>query len=120
MPCMSREVRFYRTQAGHCPVEEFLDSLSGKQAQKVAWVLTLVEELDSIPAKYLKKLSGADGVWETRIDFGGDTFRLLGFIDGKGVLVLAHGFAKRSRKVPKQAISLAQERMKDYFRRKRV
>ncbi len=47
-----REIRFYRTEAGYCPVEKFLDSLSGKQAQKVAWVLQLIEELDFPPAQY--------------------------------------------------------------------
>ena len=40
-----REIEFYRTDMGKCPIEEFLDSLSGKQAQKIAWVLQLIEEL---------------------------------------------------------------------------
>ena len=29
-----REIRFYRTESGACPIEEFLDSLSGKQARE--------------------------------------------------------------------------------------
>jgi hypothetical protein len=29
-----REVVFYRTDSERCPIEEFFDSLSGKQAQK--------------------------------------------------------------------------------------
>ena len=29
------EIQFYRTAAGACPVEEFLDGLNAKQAQKV-------------------------------------------------------------------------------------
>ncbi|BAZ28189.1 hypothetical protein NIES4074_06200 [Cylindrospermum sp. NIES-4074] len=44
-----REVAFYHTDSDRCPVEEFIDSLSGKQAQKVLWVLRLIQELDSIP-----------------------------------------------------------------------
>jgi hypothetical protein len=39
------QVQFYRTAAGACPVEEFLDSLNAKQAQKVLWVLRVVQEL---------------------------------------------------------------------------
>jgi DNA-binding XRE family transcriptional regulator len=54
-----REIRFYRSSSGNCPVEEFLDSLSGKQAQKVVWVLRLVEELETIPRQYFKKLTGS-------------------------------------------------------------
>lgn len=115
---MSREVRFYRTEAGYCPVEEFLDSLKGKQAQKVAWVVRLVEDLTAVPAKYLKKLVSTEDIWEVRVDFGPDTFRLLGFFDGPRIVVLTHGFQKKSQKTPKQAIALAQERRKDYLRRK--
>jgi hypothetical protein len=39
-----RTIDFYRTRSGRCPVEEFLDSLTGKQAQKAAWTLQLIEE----------------------------------------------------------------------------
>jgi len=55
MTPMSREIRFYRTEIGHCPVEEFFGSLNDRQAQKVTWVLRLVEELAVVPAKYLKR-----------------------------------------------------------------
>ena len=48
-----REVVFYRTQLDKCPIEEFLDSLSGKQAQKVSWVLRLIQDIDYVPAQYL-------------------------------------------------------------------
>jgi hypothetical protein len=74
-----RTVNFYRTKSGNCPIEDFLDSLSGKQAQKVVWVLRLIEELDVVPTQYLKKLVNTDDIWEVRIQFGGNIFRLLGF-----------------------------------------
>ncbi len=45
-----KEIVFYRTESGKCPVEEFLDSLTAKQAQKVVWVLNLIEELDDVPS----------------------------------------------------------------------
>jgi hypothetical protein len=34
-----KKIIFYRTEEGKCPVENFLDNLSDKQAKKVAWVL---------------------------------------------------------------------------------
>jgi hypothetical protein len=49
---MGRRIVFYRTKDGRCPVEEFLDRLPSKDAQKVAWVLRLIEDLDRIPAQY--------------------------------------------------------------------
>jgi len=115
---MNREVRFYRTESGNCPVEQFLDSLKGKQAQKVVWVLSLIEELDTIPSKYFKKLANTEDLWEARINFGSDTFRFLGFFDGNMIIVFVHGFKKKSQKLHKKDIALAHERKKDYFRRK--
>jgi len=58
-----RTVNFYRTESGNCPVEDFLDSLSGKQAQKVVWVLRLIEELEIVPVQYLKKLVNTDDIF---------------------------------------------------------
>jgi hypothetical protein len=52
-----REIVFYRTESGASPVEDFFDSLSGKQAQKVIWVLSLIQEVDPIPSQYFKKTS---------------------------------------------------------------
>ena len=45
---------FYRTSSGNSPITEFLDSLPGKVAQKIAWVLSIIEELEIVPSKYLK------------------------------------------------------------------
>lgn len=113
-----REVRFYRTKSGDCPVEELLDALSGKQAQKVVWVLRLVEQLDPVPAQYFKKLVDTDGLWEVRAQHGGDIFRLIGFFDGPRFWVVS-GFAKKTEKTPQQEIEVAAARRQDYWSRRK-
>lgn len=113
-----REVHLYRTRSGDCPVEEFLDALSGKQAQKVVWVLRLVEELDPVPSQYLKKLVDTDGLWEVRAQHGGDTFRMIGFLDGPR-FVLVSGFSKKTEKIPRQELEVAEVRRQDYLSRRR-
>jgi len=112
-----REILFYRTESGSSPVEEFLDSLESKQAQKVAWVLQLIEELDVVPAQYFKKLVNADDLWEVRVQIGGNIFRILGFLEGDRLIVLNHAFQKKTQKTPKQDIKLAESRKHDYLRR---
>jgi len=87
-----REVHFYRTESGLCPVEDFLDSLTPKQAQKVAWVLQLIEEIEVVPVQYLKKLVNTDDIWEVRIQIGSNIFRILGFLDDARLVVLNHAF----------------------------
>ncbi len=113
-----RTVIFYRLPSGDSPVEEFLDSLTGKQAQKVLWVLQLIEELEVIPRQYFKKLVNSEGIWEVRIQFGNDLFRLLGFFYEGSLLVLTNGFAKKSQKTPAQEIALAVHRKEDYLIRR--
>lgn len=113
-----RKIIFYETPSDNCPVEEFLESLSDKQAQKTAWVLKLIEELPTIPAKYLKKLVNTDDIWEVRVDSGGDTFRLLGFFDGSELIILNHAIQKKTQKTPLQAIRTAEDRKRDYFARR--
>jgi phage-related protein len=114
-----RTVNFYRFLNGNSPIEEFLDSLAGKQAQKVLWVLQLIEELDVIPRQYFKKLIDSEGIWEVRIQFGNDIFRLLGFFDGGVLLILTNGFAKKTQKTPPQEIALAVRRKEEYLARRK-
>lgn len=113
-----REVRFYATESGDSPIEEFLDSLTGKQAQKVVWVLKLVEDLESVPRQYLKKMVGTDDIWEVRIQVGNNIFRLLGFFDGNQLMILTNGFAKKTQKKPRREIALAEQRKNDYLKRR--
>jgi len=113
-----REICFYRTESGREPVREFLDSLQPKQAQRVTWVLSLVEELRVVPRQYFKKLESTEDIWEVRVQSGGNAYRLLGFWDGPQFVVLCHGLTKKTQQLPRREIRTAEERKNDYFRRK--
>ena len=112
-----REVQFYRTPSGSSPIEDFLDSLDARQAQKVTWVLRLIEELERVPQQYFKKLSGSDDIWEVRAKVGRETFRLLGFLEGAKLVILVHAFKKKSQQIKKADIKLAERRKKEYLSR---
>jgi phage-related protein len=113
-----RAILLYQTRGGHCPVGEFVSSLSFKQQEKIAWVLKQVREAERVPANYLKKLRGTEGLWEIRAEYRGDAFRLLGFFDGSQLIVLVSGFAKKKERVPLSELRVADERRRDYVRRK--
>jgi len=112
-----REILFYRTKSNECPVEDFLDTLDGKQAQKVAWVMQAVEELEKVPATYLKKLVNTKGIWEIRVQMGSNIFRFLGFFNQGRFIVLTNGFQKKTQKTPKPEILLSEQRKQDYLER---
>ena len=115
---MNRTILFYRTADGRCPIQDFLDALPGKVAQKVAWVLRLLEDLEMIPAIYFKKLIGTEEIWECRIQHGSNIYRVFCFFDSHAVVILTHGFEKKSMKTPKQEIDRAEVYRRDYLNRK--
>lgn len=111
-------VIFYRMADGKCPVQKFLDSLSGKAAQKVTWVLNLIEDLDVVPSTYLKKLVSTEEIWECRIQLGSNAYRIFCFFDGNSVVVLSHGLIKKTKKTPQREIERAEAYKKDYLQRR--
>jgi len=112
-----KEILFYETETGEKPVEQFLDSLDGRQAQKVIWVMKLIKEHEKVPTTYFKKLKATDDIWEVRAQLGNNTFRLLGFINDGNLIILTNGFQKKIQKTPKSEIELAEKRKKKYLER---
>ena len=113
-----REINFYRTENGTCHVEEYLDTLSNKQVEKVFFVLQLVESLEIVPKKFFKKLESTDDLWEVRVQLGNNIFRFLGFFDGAQLVILNHAFTKKTQKTPSKEIKITEQRKKDYFSRR--
>lgn len=113
-----KEILFYKMPSGKSPIDNFLDSLSSKEAKKVVWVMKLVEELENVSTKYYKQLRNCNGIIEVRIQIGKNHFRLLGFENSGTFVILTNGFKKKDQKVPKSEIDLAQQRRKDYLSRK--
>jgi phage-related protein len=116
---MVREIEFYKMKDGKCPVDEFLDSLPGKVVQKITWLLEILESQGFLPINHFKKLKSTD-IWECRIQFGNNIYRILGFFSNNSVLVLTHGFIKKTQKTPKNEIERSENYKNDYFQRGKV
>ena len=112
------DVRFLRTAEGECPVEDFLDDLSPKDAQKALWVFRLIERQERIPTTYLKKLADTEEIWEVRIQGTRQTYRILAFRQ-RGQLWLMNGFSKKSRRTDPRQITRAESLRQDFIARQR-
>ena len=80
--------------------------------------MELIEELPYVPQQYFRKLVNTEDLWEVRVKVGRDIFRILGFFDGPTLVILDHAFAKKTQKTPKAEIGVAEQRKREYFRRK--
>jgi phage-related protein len=94
--------------------------LSGKVAQKVLWTLSLLEDLDIVPAIYFKKLTGTEEIWECRIQYGSNIYRIFCFFDSHSAVVLTHGLVKKNQKTPQREIDKAESYRKDFLRRRKI
>lgn len=114
---MARTIEFYRTETGKCPVEEFIESLNGKDAQKVLWVFRLVGGLDRVPFQYFKKLVGTEDIWECRVPSSAGTYRFFSFFFSENKLIITHGYSKKTQKTDQREIRRAERYRQDYINR---
>jgi phage-related protein len=112
-----REIKFYHLDNGKCPVEDFLETLSSKEVEKVFFVFELIETIKFVPRKFFKKLTSTANIWEVRVSYNSKFFRLLGFLDGDDLVILNHAFTKKTQKTPKKDIKKAEQRKNNYFQR---
>ena len=81
---------------------------------KIIWTFDLIEELPRVPETYLKHIEGTEGIYEIRVNFGSDIFRIFCFFDQGQLLVLANGFQKKGQKTPKKEIEKALKIKQEY------
>ena len=84
--------------------------------QKIDYVLQMVMSLEQIPKKFFKHIE--DGIYEIRIESNSDIFRLFSFFDDGRLIILLHGFAKKTQKLPRKEIERAKQLRKRYYENK--
>ena len=74
----------------------------------------MLQELPVIPSQYLMHIHGTDGLYEIRVQYGGDIFRVFSFFDDGQLIVLINAFQKKTQKLPRREIIRAIQLKKDY------
>jgi len=95
---------------------EFLDKQTIKVRNKVIWTFQLIEEIENVPTTYLKHIE--DGIYEVRVKFGSNIFRIMSFFDEEKLVVTINGFQKKTQKTPKVEIEKAKKIRKEYEKEK--
>jgi len=108
-----REVELMETDNGKCESLEFIENQNEKTQRKIYHVLKLVEDLEVVPKEYLKKLR--DKIYEIRVQMGNNIFRFLCFFHKGNLVVVTHGFQKKSQKTPEREIDKAEKLRKEYL-----
>jgi phage-related protein len=105
-----REIFFFKNY-----FEDFYENQTDKVKKKIIWTLKIIEELDRIPEIYFKHLKNTTGLYEIRIQVGSNIFRIFCFFDLDNLVVIGHGFQKKTQKTPKKQIERAEQIKKEYY-----
>jgi phage-related protein len=97
---------------------DFYKKQNQKVKDKILWTFRIIETQKQIPTDYLKHIEGTDGLYEIRVQQGGDIFRVFCFFDEDKLVVLARGFQKKTQKTPKSEIEKALKIKKEYEQEK--
>ena len=104
-------VRFYCSETGREPVREWLRSLDAADRRTIGQDLMRVQFGWPIGMPLVRSLK--DGLWEVRSSLPSQQIArvLLCFHDG--MLIVLHGFIKKTQKTPADDLELAKRRMRE-------
>jgi phage-related protein len=100
----------------------FIDFYLGqteKVQEKIEFVFKVIRTVQKVPKKFLDHLTGTDGLYEIRIEFESNIYRIFCCFDKGNLVVLFNGFQKKTQKTPKKEIDFALRLKEEYFNSKK-
>ena len=93
--------------------ESFKETLTEKEADKIDYCLLLLRTKDRVPKKFIDYIR--DGLYELRIEYNSNIYRVFFIFDNNNIVVLFNGFQKKSQKTPPEEIKKAFKIKNEYY-----
>ena len=107
---MKREIIFY----DHHFIKFYQDQ-NEKVKNKIKYVLELIKQVEKVPDKFLKHIKGTKGLYEIRIEYQSNIYRIFCCFDKGKLVVLLNGFQKKTQKTRANEIEKAEKLMNEYL-----
>lgn len=104
-------VVFFRTESGAEPVRRWLKSLAISHKKAIGEDIKTVQFGWPLGMPLVEKL--APYLWEVRTKVPDGIARVLFTVDGP-MMILLHGFIKKTRRIPQKEINVARSRLRQY------
>ena len=91
----------------------FFDTLDKATQEKVLYGMLLLKTQERLPSKFVKHIQ--DGLFELRIEWQGNIYRIFFCFDEGQIVVLFNGFQKKTQKTPKNEINKALKLKDEYY-----
>lgn len=90
-----------------------------KVQEKIEYTFKIIRTVQNMPKKFLAHMTGTDGLYEIRIEFQNNIYRIFCCFDKGNLVVLFNAFQKKTQKKPKKEIELALKLKVEYFNSKK-
>ena len=97
---------------------DFYNDQTAKVKDKIEHVLFVVSVAERIPKKFFDHMTGTDGLYEIRVEYQGNIYRIFSCFDKGNLVVLFNGFQKKSQKTTTGEIEKALKIKTEYFNEK--
>ena len=94
---------------------EFYQSLTTKEARKVDYILSQLELESRVASRVVRHIKEHGNLYELRMEYESNIFRVFFIFDEGNIVVLFHGFQKKTQKTPKNEIEKALRIRKEYY-----
>ena len=99
---------------------DFYKTLDNKVKGKIQYVFELIKQVNRVPQKFLAPMKGYEGLYEIRIEYESNIYRVFCCFDKGQLVVLLNGFQKKTQKTPKEEIERAMRLKDEYFKLKKL
>lgn len=110
---MVREIIFHENH-----FLDFYNEQDQKVRSKIQYVLDLIKQVDRVPKTFLDHIAGRKGLFEIRIEYQSNIYRIFCCFDEGKLIVLFNAFTKKTQKTPTSELDKAEKLMKEYFSHK--
>ncbi len=98
---------------------DYYKTLDNKVKEKFKYVLELIKQVERVPIKFLAPMTGYDGLFEIKVEFESNIYRIFCCFDKGKLVILLNAFQKKTQKTPKNEIEKAMKLKEDYFKSKK-
>lgn len=111
---MIREIKFYKNY-----FIEFYIAQDKKVQEEIEYAFKLIGTVDRVPEKFMKYIENTDGLYEIRIKYRSNIFRIFCCFDKGRIIILFNAFQKKVQRTPKKEIEKGLKLKQEYFQGKK-
>ncbi len=99
---------------------DFYLEQSTKVQEKIEFVFHIIKRVERVSKKFLSPMENTDGLFEIRVEYGSNIYRIFCCFDEGRIVVLFNAFQKKTQKTPQKEIEKALRLKREYFELKKT